>query len=274
MTEQQQAAEAATVEDKEVADQFADADARGAVEEEAPSIEDLASGMGWVPRDKFNGDEKEWKPAHEFIRAGKDIQRNLSRELKEVRSTLDTVAKTSAAVLSERLAEQRNDMAREYQAAVDAGDPDRAWRASQGINEIDRRAHEQIATRPAPAPEALDWTTRNSKVMSDPLAAQRAVQLCEPYARANYSAGQQLQAVEPILRREFPHLFGDGGDGKPPPGVAAPGTRMNGTARKGGTYSDMPKEAKQVADDMVDRGVIKDKEQYARNYFAMQAKGK
>lgn len=274
MSEQQQAAEAATTEDQATADQFAEADAKGAVEEEAPSIEDLASGMGWVPRDKFSGDEKEWKPAHEFIRAGKDIQRNLSRELKDLRGTLDTVAKTSAAVLQERLAEQRADLAREYQTAVDAGDHDRVWKAAQGLQQVDQRANEQIHQRSAPAPEALDWTQRNAKVMSDPLAAQRAVQLCEPYARANYSAGQQLQAVEPILRREFPHLFADSGDGKPPPSVNAPTSRMNGGQRKANTYADMPKEARAYADDLLDRGLIKDKELVARNYFAQQLKGK
>lgn len=273
MADVEKAPEGAEVEEKgaEVADQFADADARGGVEE-PPSLEDLASSMGWVPKEKFSGPETDWKPAHEFIRAGKDIQKSLSRELKDVRSTLDTFSKTFAGTLQERLAEQRAELTAKYEKAVDSGDHDAAWQAANGIMKIDQTA-QTSATRPPPPAEALEWQQRNSKVMSDPLASQRAVQLCEPYARANYSAGDQLKAIEPILKREFPHLF-DQNDGKPPPGVSAPGTRMNGSTKRGQTYADMPKEMKEIADDMFDRGVIKDKELVARNYFAAQQKGK
>lgn len=269
---QEKQAEGQQEEQDKVEDQFAEADAKGAVEE-PPSLEDLASSMGWVPKEKFSGNETDWKPAHEFIRAGKDIQRNLSRELKDVRSTLDTVAKTSAAVLQERLAEQRTELTREYQKAVDSGDHDAAWQAANGIIKIDQTA-QTATTRPAPPAEAIEWQQRNSKVMTDPLAAQRAVQLCEPYARANYSAGQQLAAIEPILKREFPHLF-ETADTKPPPGGSGfTGSRMNGVTKKGDTYDALPKEAKAYADDLFDRGLIKDKEMVARNYFAMQQKGK
>lgn len=272
MADAQPAAEVANTEDTKVEDQFAAADEKGAVEE-APSLEDLASGMGWVPKEKFSGAEADWKPAHEFIRAGKDIQRSLSRELKDVRSTLETVAKTSAAVLQERLAEQRAELTREHQKAVDSGDHDAALKAATDIIKIDQRAKTAESTRPAPSADAVEWQQRNSRVMGDPLAAQRAVQLCEPYARANWSAGDQLKAIEPILKREFPHLF-DQADGKPPPGVAAPGTRMNGATAKTQTAADLPKEAREIARDMVDRGLIKTEDDYARNYFAMKAKGK
>lgn len=274
MSEQQQAAEVATEEQK-TEDQFAEADARGAVDEqEAPSIEDLASEQGWMPKEKFKGPEGDWKPAHEFLRAGKDIQRNLSRELKDVRSTLDTVAKTSAAVLQERLAEQRADLTREYQKAVDSGDHDAAWQAANGIIKIDSTAQNVGATRPAPPAEAVEWSQRNQRVAKDPAAMQRAVELCEPYAKANWPAGQQLAAIEPKLRMEFPHLF-DANDGKPPPGGSGfTGSRMNGTQKRGQTAADLPKEAREIAKDMVDRGLIKTEDDYARNYFAMQAKGK
>jgi hypothetical protein len=259
--------------EQEQADQFADADAKGAVEQEAeaPSLEDLASGMGWVPKDKFQGNETEWKPAHEFIRAGKDIQRSLSRELKDLRGTLDTVAKTSASILQERLAEQRAELSARYQKAVDDGKPDEAWQAANGIMKLDAAAQETITARPAPHPDAVEWSQRNSRVAGDPLAMQRAVQLCEPYARAGKSAGEQLASIEPMLRREFPHLF-DGQETKAPPGVAQP-TRMNGTQKKSETYAELPREAKAIADDMLDRGLIKDREMYARNYFAQARKG-
>ncbi|HWU93415.1 MAG TPA: hypothetical protein VN106_09250, partial [Sphingomicrobium sp.] len=120
--------------------------------------------------------------------------------------------------------------------------------------------------------EAVEWSTRNAKVMADPAAAQRAIELCEPYARAGWAAGDQLKAIEPRLRQEFPHLF-EQADNKPPPGGSGfTGSRMNGTVKKGQTAADLPKEAREIARDMVDRGLIKDEEAYARNYFLQQQK--
>jgi hypothetical protein len=275
---QEQVAEGQQDQQQQVDDQFAAADAAGAVAEpEAPSIEELASEMGWMPKEKFRGEEAEWKPAHEFIRTGKDIQRSTARELKELRGTVDTIAKTSASILQQRLAEERAELAAKYEKAVDSGDHDAAFKTATEIIRIDERA--QHPQRSAPAPEAIEWGQRNQRLMSDALAAQRAVELCEPYARAGKTAAEQLAAAEPILRREFPHLFDAAAETKPPPGVSQPGSRMNGTTRKTETYADLPKEAKTVADDMVERGLIKAdtpqaaKEMYARNYFAQLRKG-
>lgn len=276
MADVQTQAEGQQEEGAKVEDQFAKADEKGAVEQEEiapPSVEDLASKLGWMPKEKYKGDEVKWKPADQFILDSGKIQAHQKREIDRISSTLDTVAKTSASILQERLAEQRAELESKYQQAVDAGDKDAAWQAANGIIRIDQQQPQR-----APNSEALEWSQRNPKIMADPLAAQRAVQLCEPYARQNWTAAQQLSAIEPILKREFPHLF-ETQDTKPPPAVAQP-TRMNGAHKKGQGYSDLPNEAKAVADDYVERGMIKAetpqaaKEIYARNYFAMQQKGK
>jgi hypothetical protein len=274
MAEEQQVEDQQQQEQTEkVEDQFAEADAKGAVEDEAPppSLEDIAARMGWVPKEKFNGNESDWKPADQFIIAGKDIQRSLSRDLKELRGTLDTVVKTNAAIYQDRLAEQRAEIAAKYEKAVDGGDHDAAFKAANEIIQIDQRARQPSA--PTPAPEAIEWGQRNSRVMADPLAAQRAIELCEPYARAGKSAGEQLAAIEPMLKREFPHLF-ETQETKAPPGVSQPATRMNGSQKRSQTAADLPKEAREIARDMLDRGLIKSEEDYARNYFAQAQKGK
>jgi hypothetical protein len=270
MADEVQQAEGQQDEQQKVEDQFAEADAKGDPNPEPLSIEELASEQGWVPKDKFKGSEDDWKPAHEFIRAGKDIQKGLKRDLDGVRNTLDTVSKTSAALLAERLAEQRAQLSADFQRANEEGDPDKAWRAANGIMRIDATPLPGQG-RPTPPAEAADWAQKNQRIINDPRAAQRAVDLCEPYARANWTAAQQLQAIEPALRQEFPYLF-EGMD-KGPAGVSAPGSRMNGTQKRGKTAADLPKEARAVAEDYVDRGLIKDVDQYARNYFAVQAKG-
>lgn len=252
---------------KEVEEQFAAADTKA--EPEAPrSVEEVAASIGWTPEDKFTGPKEKWKPADQFIIDGRKAERNMKRRLDEMSSTLDNVSKTTAAVLEERLKEQRQDLAAQYAAAVEKGDPDEAWKIS---NEIHAMRTPATAERRGPAPETEEWATKNARILKDPLAAQRAVALCEPYAKQNWAAADQLAAIDPILRREFPHLFDD----KAPASVEGVRSRASGGPKRGGqAYADMPQIHKELADDYFDRGLIKDKEFYARKYFAEIAKGK
>lgn len=277
MADEQQAAEAATENQdgadrgQEVADQFAAADQGADPNEATPSIEEVASELGWVPQDKFRGPTEKWKPAAQFIRDGRSIQEKSARELKEVRQTLDVVARTSGAILAERLQDERARLASQYAAAVEKGDPDAAWRASNAIRAIDTQAATVTSPVRRPEPETEQWVSKNTRVMKDPIASKRALAICDEYARAGYSTQDQLANTEQLMRREFPHLFDD----KPPPQVNGAATRNTAAQATGAkTARDMPKAAQDVAKDMVDRGLIPNVDAYAKNYFAELEKRK
>jgi hypothetical protein len=271
--EEKQAEEVSTeVEEKgqEVADKFAEADQKADPEVTPPSVEEVAASIGWTPKDKFTGPEEKWKPADQFIIDGRKAERNMKRRLDEMSSTLETVSKTSASIMEEKLREQADALAAKYETAVEAGDTRGAAAALRDHDRVMAKANgRDAAARPTPARETEEWAAKNARVLKDPLAQQRAIELCEPYAKANYSAADQLAAIDPILRREFPHLFDD----KPPPGVEAPRTRSAAPPKRGNTVADMPKEAQEIAKDLADRKLINSPEDYARNYFAMIAKG-
>lgn len=258
---------------KEVDEQFAAADAGAdpnADPPAPPTVEEVAASIGWTPKDKFTGPEDKWKPADKFIIDGRKAERNMKRSLEEMRSTLDTLSKTSGQIMEDKLREQADALAKRYESAVEAGDTKAAAEALRGHDRVLAKAEGKEPTaRPAPSSETEAWASKNSRVLKDPLAAQRAVQLCEPYAKANYSAADQLAAIDPIMRREFPHLYDD----KAPASVEAPRTRSFTQQARGKTAADMPKELREYAEDLKDRGLIKDVEDVARNYFARQAKG-
>jgi hypothetical protein len=267
-TEQQQAAEAVetneeTTEHQEaVADQFAEADDKA---DPAPSlsIEDIAARGGWVPQDKFKGPAEKWKPADQFLLDGHEIKDRVSRELKGLRETVETIKSTNSTILQDRLAEQHAELSRQYAAAVEKGDPDAAWRAANGIRDLQSKASPQPS---APAPETEAWVAKNQKVKADPVAWQRALAINEAYIKSypNSAVGEQLAYVEANMKREFPHLFDD----KPAPQVSNPSTRSTAGAPRGKTVADLPKEARAIADDMVERGLIPNADHYAKNYFA------
>lgn len=270
MAEEPQAEGLEEVETKgeEVADQFAEADAKADPNQPAPTIEGIASELGWVPQDKFKGPAEKWKPADKFIRDGRDIQERSSRELKEIRTTLDTLKATNGAILAEKVRDEHARLAAQYADAVEKGDPDKAWQTANAIRDLQTTA---VPARPVPAPETEQWVQKNNKVMNDPLAAQRALAVCDAYARAGQPVDQQLANTEAVMRREFPHLFDDKG----PATVNAPASRSSAAAPRGAnTAANLPKEAKEYGQDLVERGLVTDLNKFAEHYFAQAEKRK
>lgn len=248
-------------------DQFAAADAEAEVAD-PPSVEEVAKSIGWTPKDQFDGPEDKWKPADQFIKDGRKSQRKMRERLDQMTATLDTVAKTTGAVMAEKIAEARAQAAQEYASAVERGDPDAAWKAANKIQTIDSSSQPQAA---APMPETVEWAKRNAWMGKDPVATQYAIEVADMWARRGASAEVQTAKAEEAVRREFPHHFAQPERAAEVNGVRS---RASGGQRKGNTAADMPKQAQAIADDLVDRGLIPDREAYARNYFAQAAKGK
>ncbi len=233
-------------------------------------VEGIAQEMGWVPKEKFKGKEDDWKPAADYIREGKNIQKTMARDLKDMRHQMDTVAKTSAAILQERLTEERERLATQYQQAVEDGDADKAWKTGTRIQEINNQAQAQ----PAPSSEAEQWTERNPWFNSHPVARAMALQVAQLAADQRQPTHVQLEAAEREVRRAYPELFGQARQEKTAPSVASPGSRSAAPSNRAKAFGDMPRAAQDVARDMVDRGVIKSVDDYSRNYWASEGKAR
>lgn len=243
----------------------------GGEEAQPDPIADLAKSMGWRPKDQFKGDPNLWKPADEYIRAGGEIQRGQSRELKDLRATMDNIARTNAAIVQSTIEAEREKLVAKYNQAVEDGDGQAAWKVGQEIHKLNGKAQQLVSPQPkVPPPEVNDWVGRNSWFTQDPLARDLALNVAERYAQAGKTAEEQLQAAEREVKRVYPHLFGSS---KPAPGVQPPSSRSASARKLGSTFADLPAEAKKIAEDMANRGVIPDKEAYAKQYW-QNAKGK
>lgn len=266
-TEQQGGASAAeelnpneTGEELETQAPEAGADQEGA--DEPGPYDALAESMGWVPKDKYSGPAENWKPAEQFIRDGRDIQRDTARELKELKSTVETIAKTSAQIAQEALERQRHELLVAHTQAVEDGDPKRAFEISQDIAKLGTAD----TARPTPSPAAQDWAKRNANwFQKDPDATRRAFELTQQYAGMGYDHATQLAETEKTLRRERPDLFP--ANGKPAAAVNSPGSRSASPSNRAKGFSDMPPKAQQIAKDMVERKVIPNTDAYTKMYW-------
>lgn len=222
----------------------------------------LAQKMGWVPKDQFRGPPEKWKPAEQFIIDGHSIQQQTSKELREMRQTLDVVSRTTGSIMEQRIAEERARLERLHSEAVEEGDTAGALQIAERLSGM---KHAQV---PQPASNADEWIQRNPWFNEDPLAKARAIEISDRLAAAGVPHAQQLEQVERGIRKEFPELFNDQPRSQPkPPAVGQPGSRVSAPSNRAKGFHDMPKAAQDVAKDMLDRGVIPNLDAYTKNYW-------
>lgn len=228
----------------------------------------LAESMGWVPRDKFTGPVEDWKDPEAFIRAGRDIQRDTASRLKTVQAQLDTLSRTSASIVEQQVKERTQELTDRYNKAVEDGDPKQAFELAKEITTINTKV-----SPAGPSPEAASFAERNSNWFNKPgheFATARAVEICNMLAGQGYTDhATQLRIAEQRLRQEMPDLFKGQANGqrKDPPGVNNP-NRGGAPSNRAKGFADMPKEAQDIARDMVERKVIPNTDAYVKNYFA------
>lgn len=251
-------------------------------QDEPEAVTALASEMGWKPKDQFGGDPSDWKPASEFIKAGREINRSLSKELRGVKDEVSRLSRTSAQIMEDtlktRLAERDDYWKRIHADAVAKDDPVLAERAvDERLKIASERSKAPTADSGLP-PETAAFMERNRAwfgtatgdgrfMGGDPLARMRAMEICDALAKQGVPPDEQLQQAERAVRKEFPDLFPK--PAKPPAGVQTGQSRSSGGGSRAKGYADMPAESQKLAKDYLDRHGIP-LEDFAKKYWQQQ----
>lgn len=208
------------------------------VEPTANEVE--ARTAGWVPKEEYNGDENKWVDADEFVRRGPLFEKinNQSRELKEVKKTLQQLAAHHAAVKENAFKDALASLKAEKRAAFTEGDPDKIIAIDDKIDAINdqkrqfeaNRAHEVAkAVQQEVHPEFESWTNRNTWYNSSRPMRAFADALGVDLRAQGLSPSAVLKEVEKQVREEFPKKFQN-------PNRDKPGT-VEGTSKGSGTRS-------------------------------------
>jgi hypothetical protein len=230
-------------------------------QQEPEAVITLAAELGWKPKEEYRGDPNDWKPAADFIRASRDINQSLSRELRGVRDQVTRMERVSSELLRDKLAERDAQWAaKQAQAVEDGNNP-----------EVDRIVSKRIELRQmAPVvddtpPETVDFMERNKAWFGkDRLATLRAREICGQLAKDGVPPAEQLRDAERAVRKEFPELFP--APAKQAPGVQTATSRNANTASRRKGFADMPAESQQMAVQyQKDHGIPKEK--FAESYW-------
>jgi hypothetical protein len=230
-------------------------------------VADLAREMGWAPRDEWRGDPDQWKDAKTFLKTTVDINRNLSKDVRELRQTQAQLARTAATITERAVAEERERLTAQFREAVEAGDAEAAWKAGQQLNRVEQPNAD-------PADEVADFKARNIWFGKDDEATAYAVAHCQVLANKGVSRAEQVRSAEEAVKKRFPELFqSDQPQRQQPkqqPAVNQPARASRPAPREKGV-ADLPPDARKAGEDFVRRGRIKSLADYAKVYFEENA---
>lgn len=156
------------------------------------SPEDIseATGMGWVPKEKFRGDPNMWKPAGEFVRRGREIlpiiqkrERAQQDEIRSLRSQLENQNKSHSesyrrleGMTRVALEQQRSQIENAYEAAKRKAVHDGDTETYDRLNEEGKRAVANFDPAAAAERYAAQHKPQEQQQQQVPANIQSAVQ--------------------------------------------------------------------------------------------------
>lgn len=211
------------------------------------SVEELAAEMGHTPREKWRGDPDEWKPAADFLKTTGKINKSLNNRLKGMEDQISNMARTSAVLTEQALADQREKLLAERDEAIDMGDRAAVDKADAKLNTLN------VTIKRPVEPEVTAFTERNEWFEKDTEATAWAINRADELARTGIGTTRQLAIVEREAKQLFPELFPAE---KPKPKAAdlnAPGNR--GSTRQGKSLSDLPPASQAMIKEYAAKGI-------------------
>lgn len=244
-----------------------------------PTVEERASSMGWLPKEKFRGDPAAWADAETYVKRGEEVlpilkanNRKLTEQVNSQGSQiaeLRTALETSTAAVEElknfnskaaldRVKEQKKGLLTDLAAAKKAGDVESEVALTDQLSEVNAAIKD--ATDEPPAREAASKINGKAKETNWTDQPEWKQWIAEnPWFGPDKRKTNFAMAVAADLKQENPNLAGKALLDKVSEEVEATlgPNRRTGTAkvegssgegeRSGGggkTYSDLPPDAK------------------------------
>jgi len=229
-------------------------------------VEQEAMESGWVPKDKFEGDEHKWVPADEFLRRGELFKKieDQSKQLKDVRKALADMAKLHSQVREVEYKRALDELKKQRKEALIDGDAD-AFEAVEEKIELVKEEQATLKTKidvpqeteGTSHPEFQAWVAQNSWYNTNEPMRAFADALGSQLSRSGKSPSEVLREVAKAVREEFPKRFTNPNRDKP---NAVESGQSKGRSTSGGFV--LTDEERQIMNRFIRTGAIKDEKEY------------
>lgn len=222
-----------------------------------PSVTDLATSLGWKPKDQWKGDTSGWTDAAAFVKT----------KVSGVKRSQDTIDRTIKAT-KDLLEKQKNTLIKQHEAelkrAREEGDTDAALEAQQAIHEA--------RTTPDIAAKQAVFVAENPWFEEDDDANAIAVAAAERIARKGGSIDEQFEAAKKAVKKAMPELFDDDLDTpqpKPTPKIPLVngGQRSAVSMPRAKGWNDVPAAVRGQVSDKFLKDMSLTREEYAKSYW-------
>jgi hypothetical protein len=239
---------------------------------ELNDVEKLAAEMGWKPETNYAGPKDKWKPAEQWLKAERDINRDLKSTVRSLKDTVDRMASTATKQTERALRRQAEEIEGRWNEAVEKGDKAGAVKATKELRELEESAREVTGSE---VDYEAAFQRDNPWYGKDEDASAYAVAVSLREANKGRTPEEQLKTAADAVKQRFPELF----DEKPArrqPAVHEP-SRGNGSRPREKGFADLPPDAKRAAESYAE--LFKDKHNidpelskrdYAKDFFANQ----
>lgn len=254
----------------------------------------VASRYGWVPKDKYRGNPDNWKPADQFMDDGLKFNKNIKRELDQVKASLaenNRVGQAFAKFHEEAMAKKDQEIKdaiaetrRQLRVAVREGNDDlaetleareellREEQANLKAQKVEPPTSNVIKPDGSPNEENLVltewiedgnmWFRENVKLRNHAISLGQQMR-----AAGDTTTGRRfLDAVAQQMREDFPRHFAKKDDPPPPRAdQVETGTGRSDTGRTGITVHDLPAEDLKLMREFIAKGWTT-QEKFLANY--------
>lgn len=248
----------------------------------SPEVIREAELLGWVPKERFRGNEDDWIDAEVFVKRGKEINPILRKnnelllnklnakdaEIADIKAAVEEFKKFHEETEERAYKRALADLKAAKKQALEEGDHEAVVEIDDEISDLKESKKtttttEPTKTTPVVDPVYLAWEADNRWIVEDPSLAKAAEEAAAIMRiRGETSTGRTfLEKVGEKIKETFPEKFGN------PNRDRASMTEGNRPATKTGkrSYADLPADAKQACDRFVKQGLMT-KEQYVAEF--------
>lgn len=227
-------------------------------------VELKAMDMGWRPKEEFNGDEADFIDAKEFVNRKPlfDKIETQSRELKNVKKTLDALKAHYTTVREAEYKRALKDLEAKREEAVSNADGAQFVAIDKQIKEIEQQAQEVVSAANTPSepeihPEFQSWMSQNPWYSAAPHMRTFADLEGARLHAQGLSRQEVLRKVVEAVKKEFPNKFRNSNKDD------APNVEESRGARSGGKSDsfELNAQEKKIMNDLVRSGLLT-KEKY------------
>lgn len=234
-------------------------------------IEQKAREEGWVPKEEWEGNPDEWRPAKEFVDRGELFKKieDQNRTIKQFKATLDAMSKHHAQVREVEYKRALETLKAQKKEALVEGDADAVIDLDEKIALVREEQRElkeapPVAVEPVGNPVLDRWQDRNSWYGSDRAMTAFTDALGRELHAKGVSLTDALAEIDKQVKVEFAHKFRN--PNKDKPGM------VESSSNRGGKNADsfeLSEEERQVMHKLVKSGVMT-KEEYIRDLKAIK----